>query len=131
MRAGILGAPRRQPSRAVPVLGGAAVVALALPIFLLAGWDLAGWALAAVLWVGMQAFGLLLARARPSDTNLAASGLLAFGMMLRLVALLVVLVAVAASNGRLALAAVLVYGLAYSAELALSLVGYYSQEPLA
>ena len=42
--------------------GGALVIVLALPLFLVAGWPLAGWAVAAVLWVGVQAFGLLLAR---------------------------------------------------------------------
>jgi len=41
----------------VPAAGGALVIVLALPLFLVAGWDLAGWAVAAVLWVGVQAFG--------------------------------------------------------------------------
>jgi hypothetical protein len=107
------------------------VIALALPVFLLAGWRLAGWAIAALLWVGAQAFGLLLSRVRPSPDNLAASGVLAFGMMGRVLAVLVVLVAVAASNGRLALAALLVYALAYTAELAISVAAYYVQEPSA
>ena len=60
-RVGILGAPRPAPQGWVPVAAGALVVALALPVFLVAGWRLSGWAIAAVLWAGSQAFGLLLA----------------------------------------------------------------------
>src|SRR5256886_7154372 len=50
-------------------LGGALVIALALPLFLLAGWRLSGWAIAAVLWVGVQAFGLLLGRLKPAPED--------------------------------------------------------------
>jgi hypothetical protein len=56
---------------------------------------------------------------------------LAFGMMGRLLAVLVVLVAVTASNHAVGLAATLVYALAYTAELAVSLASYYVQEPRA
>jgi hypothetical protein len=112
-------------------LAGALVIALALPLFLLADWRLSGWAIAAVLWVGVQAFGLLLARVKPGPDQLAASGALAFGMMLRLLAVLAVLLAVAASDRKVGLAAALVYGAAYTAELGLSLMGYYNQEPTA
>ena len=131
MRATALGAPRPVPGRLLPVAASALVIVLALPLFLLAGWPLAGWAIAAVLWVGVQAIGLLLARIRPAPDNLAASGVLAFGMMGRLLAVLVVLVAVAASDGALALAAALVYALAYTSELAVSVATYYVQEPTA
>ena len=129
MKATALGAPRPVPGRLLPVVAGGAVIALALPIFLLADWRLAGWGIAAVLWVGVQALGLLLTRIKPSPDNLAASGVLAFGMMGRVLAVLVVLVAVAASDGKLALAAALVYALAYTAELAASVATYYVQEP--
>jgi hypothetical protein len=125
----VLGAPRPVPSRTIPVAAGGLVIALALPLFVLAGWRLAGWAIAAVLWVGVQAFGLLLTRIRPSTDNLAASGVLAFGMMGRALAVLFVLVAVAASDGRLALGAALLYALAYTAELVVSVATYYVQEP--
>ena len=128
-RVGILGAPRPVPRRWVPTLGGALTIALALPLFVVAGWPLAGWAIAAVLWVGVQAFGLLLARLKPGPDNLAGSGVFAFGMMLRLLAVLVVLLAVASSDKDVGLAAALTYGVAYSAELVLNLVGYYGQEP--
>jgi hypothetical protein len=56
---------------------------------------------------------------------------LAFGMMGRLLAVLVVLVAVTASNKSVGLAATVLYGLAYTAELAVSLASYYVQEPRA
>jgi hypothetical protein len=52
-------------------------------------------------------------------------------MMARALAVLVVLVAVAASDRSLGLAAVVVYALAYTAELAVSLGSYYVQEPTA
>jgi hypothetical protein len=132
-RVGILGAPRPYPERQ-RLLGpasGALMIALALPLFLIAGWPLAGWAVAAVLWVGVQALGLLLARVKPSPDNVAASGALAFGMMFRLVVVLVVLLALAASDRDAGLAAALTYGAAYTAELAISLLGYYGQEPRA
>jgi hypothetical protein len=115
----------------VSIAGAGLVVALALPVFLVAGWALSGWAIAAVLWAGSQAFGLLLAGLKPSTDSIAGSGVLAFGMMIRLLAVLVVLVAVSSSDSRVGLAAALVYGLAYTTELGLSLVGYYSQEPTA
>ena len=41
----------------------------------------------------------------------------------------VVLLAVASSDKDVGLAAALTYGVAYSAELVLNLVGYYGQEP--
>jgi hypothetical protein len=130
-RVGILGAPRPVPERWAPLAAGALAVALALPVFLVAGWRLSGWAIAAVLWAGAQAFGLLLARLQPPPESLAGSSILAFGMMVRLLAVLIVLLAVASTDARLGLAAALVYGVAYTAELALSLVSYYSQEPTA
>jgi hypothetical protein len=131
-RVGILGAPRPAPQqRLLGVAAGALVIALALPLFLVADWPLAGWAAAALLWAGAQALGALLARVKPSSDNVAASGVLAFGMMFRLLLILVVLLALTASNREAGLAAALLYGAAYTAELGLSLLGYYSQEPRA
>jgi hypothetical protein len=131
MRATVLGAPRPAPGRLLPAAAGTGVIALALPLFVLAGWRLAGWAIAAILWLGAQLLGLLLARVKPSAASLAASTVLAFGMMTRVLAVLVVLIAVAASNGSLGLAAALLYGLAYTTELAVSVASYYVQEPTA
>jgi hypothetical protein len=131
-RVGILGAPRPVPQqRWLGTAAGALVVAVALPLFLVAGWPFAGWVAAALLWAGAQALGLLLGRVKPSAENVAASGALAFGMMIRLLAVLAVLLALAASDRGAGLAAALVYGAAYTAELAFSLLGYYSQEPRA
>jgi hypothetical protein len=117
--------PRPVPGRVLPVLAGATIVVLALPVFLLAGWSLAGWALGAVLWLGAQALGALLTRAKPGMDNLAAAGVVGFGMMFRAVAVMVVAIAVAASDAELGLAAAGVYALAYTAELGLSLVTYF------
>jgi hypothetical protein len=131
-RVGILGAPRPMPQqRLFGVAAGALVIALALPLFLVAGWPLSGWAAAALLWVGAQALGALLARVKPSSENVAASGALAFGMMFRLLLILAVLLALTVSNRDAGLAAALLYGAAYTAELAVSLLGYYGQEPRA
>jgi hypothetical protein len=129
VKATALGAPRPIPSRLVPVAAGTAALLLALPIFVIAGWRIGGWAIAALLWIGTQGLGLLLARIKPSPDNLAASTVLAFGMMARVLAVLVVLIAVAASDRELGLAAALVYGFAYTAELAVSVASYYVQDP--
>ena len=131
MKTTVLGAPRPVPGRLLPVAAGAGVIALALPVFFVADWPFAGWVTAATVWIGVQGLGLLLARVRPTADNLAASSVLAFGMMGRLLAVLVVLVAVAASNRTVGLAAALLYGLAYTAELGVSIASYYVQEPRA
>ena len=128
MTARVLSTPRPVPPRLLPVIGGGLVVALALPVFLTAGWRLEGWALGAVLWAAAQAFGLVLTRLRPGAGNLAASGVLGIGMMFRAVAVGVVVIAVAASDTGLAVAAALVYALAYTLELALSLLAYFGSE---
>jgi hypothetical protein len=120
--------PRPMPERRLPVVAGGAVVALALPIFLVAGWPVRGWALGAVLWIGSQLLGLLFARVGIGEPNLRGSGVVAFGMMARGILLMVVAVAVAASDPALALAGALVYAAAYSLELGLSLTLYFSGE---
>jgi hypothetical protein len=131
-RVGILGAPRPLPQqRLFGVAAAALVIAVALPLFLVTGWPLSGWAAAALLWAGAQALGALLSRLKPSSDNVAASGVLAFGMMFRLLLILAVLLALTVSNRDAGLAAALLYGAAYTAELALSLLGYYAQEPRA
>src|SRR5436309_3516108 len=92
MRSGIFATPRPAPGRLWPAAGGGLVLLLALAVFLLAGWRLSGWALGAVLWVGMEALNLLLARLRQSTGNLAAAGVHAFGLFFKAVGLLVVLI---------------------------------------
>lgn len=122
--------PRAAPTHLLPAIAAAIVVALALPVFLLAGWRVQGWALGAVLWLGSQALGWVLQRLRTSTGNLAAAGVVAFGMMFRAIAVMVVVFAVAASDAKLGIAAALVYALGYTAELGLSLVTYFSNPAL-
>ena len=121
----VFSTPRPVPRRLVPVLAGAAVVALALPVFLVAGWPLRGWVLGAVLWIAAQALGLLLARLPLGADNLAAAGVLGIGMMFRPVAVMVVAIAVAAEDATLGVAAAVVYALAYTLELAVALLAYF------
>jgi hypothetical protein len=121
--------PRPMPERRLPVIAGGALVALALPVFLLASWPIRGWALGAVLWIASQLLGLLFARIGIGEPNLRGSGVVAFGMMARGILVMIVAVAVAASDPALALAGALVYAAAYSLELGLSLTIYFSGEP--
>ena len=118
--------PRRPPDTVLPAIAGTLVVALALPVFVIDGWRIRGWAVGAVLWLASQAFGLVLHRLRTRTGNLAAAGVAAFGMMFRAIAVMVVVFAVAASDAWLGVAAALVYALGYTAELGLSLVAYYT-----
>jgi hypothetical protein len=128
VRDGVLTTPRSVPGRLLPAAGALLVLALALVVFLVAGWDLAGWALGAVLWAGLEAVGLLIAHARRQTSGAASSGVLAFGLMFKTTAALVVLLAAAVSNPDLALAAVLVFALTYTFELVLSLAAYFGPE---
>jgi hypothetical protein len=128
MQSGLLSTPRPVPGRVLPAAAGGLVIALALPVFLLAGFPLAGWALAAVLWVGSQALSLVLARLRPQTGNLAPAPVLALGMTFRAVATMLVLVAVTVSDAELGLSAALLYALAYTLELGVSLSLYFSAE---
>jgi hypothetical protein len=127
--AAIFATPRPIPDRLVPVLAGGAVIVLALPVFVVAGWPLRAWVLAAVLWVAAQAFGLLLTRLRLGADNLAASGVVGIGTMFRPIAVMVVVIAVAASDAALGLAAGLLYALAYTVQLGVSLALYFGGEP--
>lgn len=121
--------PRALPDRRMPVIAGALVVAIALPVFLAAGWGLGGWALGAGLWVASQALGFVFARVGIGSPGLAGSGVVAFGMLGRGIALMVVAIVVAAFDPQLALGGALVYAAAYTVELALSLTAYYSGSP--
>jgi len=121
--------PRRSPSVLVPVIAGSGVIALALPVYLVAGWRLGGWLLAATLWLGSQAFAYFLVRLRARG-NLVAAGVAAFGMMFRAIAVMIVVFAVAVSDPWLGLAAAITYALAYTVELGLSLVTYFGSPPV-
>jgi len=118
--------PRVAPPTLLPAVAGGIVVAVALPIFLIAGWRLAGWGLGAVLWVGSEALGLVVQRLRARTGNLAAAGVAGYLMLFRAIAVGVTLIAVAASDKWLGLAAALTYAAGYSAAFGLSLVAYYT-----
>lgn len=118
--------PRTPPPAFLPAVAGAIVIAVALPIFLIAGWRLTGWLLGAVLWFGSEAFGVVLTRLQSRTGNLAAAGVVAFGMLFRAIAVMVVVFAVAVSDKWLGLAAALTYAAGYSAALGLQLVAYYT-----
>lgn len=124
----VLSTPRPVPPKLLPALAASLVLALALPIFVVAGWSVAGWALGTLLWVGVRAIGLLLDRVKGAGENTAASGLLAFGMMFKALAVLIVLIAVASSHPHTAVAAAIVFGLAYTAELGISLYTYFGAQ---
>jgi hypothetical protein len=117
--------PRPEPSHLLPAVGSALVIALALPVFVVSGWRLGGWGLAAVLWVGVHALDLLVARARSRTDTLAASGVQVFALFFKSIGLLAVLFAALAASRELAVAAALTYALAYTFELGLSLVFYF------
>ena len=117
--------PRPVPGRLLPLSAAGAVIALALPVFLIAGWPLAGWALGAVLWAGGELLGVLLARVRASSPGNAGAGVQGVGMMFRGIAVMVVLLAVVVSNTSVGVSAAIVYALAYTLELMLSLVTYF------
>jgi hypothetical protein len=118
--------PRVAPSALLPAAAGAIVIAIALPIFLIAGWRITGWALGAVLWAGAEALGAVVQRLRARTGNLAAAGVAGYLMLFRAIAIGVVLIAVAASDKWLGLAAALTYAAGYSATFGLSLVAYYT-----
>ena len=121
-------APRPLPNRRVAVIAAGLLIGLALPVFLVAGWRVAGWALGAALWVASQALGVALDRVGIGEPTLRGSGLVAFGMMGRGIFLMVGLIAIAVVDPRLALAGALVYAAAYTVELVLSLTLYFGGE---
>jgi hypothetical protein len=113
------------PSQTLPLVAGAAVIALALPVFVAAGWPLAGWLIGGVLWAASRLLAALLTRLSPGAGNLAAGGVVGFGMSFRALAVMVVVIVLAASDAQLALAALLLYALAYTLELGVSLALYF------
>ena len=124
-----LATPRPLPESRLPIVAAGVAVALALPVFLAAGWPVSGWVLGAVLWVAAQVFALVLARLPIGAGNLAGSGVRGIGMMFRAIAVMVVVIAVAATDASVGLAAAGVYALGYTIELGLSLATYFGGEP--
>jgi uncharacterized membrane protein YiaA len=101
---------------------------LALPVFAVAGWPLAGWALAAVLWVAAEIFALVLARLPGGADNLAAAGMRGIGTTSRALLVGIVLVIVTVSNETVGLAAAGLYAVAFTIELAVGLATYFGGE---
>jgi hypothetical protein len=97
-------------------------------VFVLAGWRLAAWGIAAGVWVVYLLVGALLRRLPLGSDNLAAAGLVAFGRMTRAAGLVAVLIVVAVVNAGLGFPAAVVYALAFTVELVLSLVAYFGGE---
>lgn len=120
--------PRPVPSRLAPMLAGTALIVLALPVFAIAGWPLKGWALAAVLWAAAQALGYLLTRLPLDEGNLAAGGVRGIGMGFRAFIVGIPLVAVTVADSRVGAAAAILYVLAYTLDLAVSLVTFFGTE---
>jgi hypothetical protein len=116
------------PSRAIPVLAGTAVVVLALPVFVIAGWELGAWALAAACWAFFQGVGYLLARLPTGMDKLGNSGLVAMGRMLRTIVLMTILVVVTTRDSSFGLQAAVVFALAFTVEFALSMISYLGGE---
>ena len=118
--------PRHAPPALLPAAAGGIVIAVALPIFLIAGWRVSGWGLGAVLWLGSELLGWVLTRLQSRTGNLAAAGVVAFGMLFRAIAVMVVVFAVAVSDKWLGLAAALTYAAGYSATFGLQLIAYFT-----
>jgi hypothetical protein len=128
MSTGMFATPRPVPGRLVPALAGSAPIVLALPVFVVAGWPLDGWLLAATLWVAGQAFAWLLTRLPLGTGNLAAAGMRGIGTSFRAMAVGIPLVVVVTADERVGLAAALLYTFAFTIELAVSLVEYFGAE---
>jgi peptidoglycan/LPS O-acetylase OafA/YrhL len=126
--AGIFSTPRPVPSRLAPTIAGGTVIALALPVFAVAGWPLEGWALAAVLWLAAQAFAFVLARLAGDTDNLAAAGMRGIGTTSRGLLVGIPLIAVTVADEGVGISAAAVYALAFTVELAVGLVAYFGGE---
>jgi hypothetical protein len=128
MRTGVFSTPRPVPGRRAPALAGAGVVAVALPVFLVGGFPIGGWALAAVLWAAGEALGVWLARIPSGADHLAKSGMVAIAMASRGIGVMVVLLAVTVGNKSVGVSAAIVYALAYTLSLGVSMLEYFTGE---
>ena len=128
MSANLFTTPRPVPGRLAPMLAGTALIVLALPVVAIAGLSLRGWALAAVLWVAAQGLAFLLTRLPMDAGNLAASGVRGIGMSFRAFIVGIPLVAVTVADTTVGVTAAVLYALAYSLELAVSLISFFGAE---
>jgi len=105
------------------------VIVLALPVFLVAGFPIGGWALAAVLWAAAEALSWWLGRLPIGADHLRNSGAVGIATAFRGIGVMVVLLAVTVADKRLGVSAVALYALAYTLTLGISLLEYFSSEP--
>jgi hypothetical protein len=108
------------------VLASLAVVVLALPVCLVGGFPVSGWALAAVLWIAAELLGVWLARIPTGADHLKNSGAVAMGMAFRGIGVMVVLLAVTIGDRAVGVTALIVYALAYSLSLGMSMLEYFA-----
>lgn len=111
-----------------PIIASGIVVAVALPLFLIVGWPVKGWAIAAVLWVAAQLVGRVIRRIPLGMDNVPSSGVAAMGRMVRTITVGVVLVVVTVSDQSVGVSAALVYAVAFSVEFGMSLASYFGGE---
>lgn len=97
-------------------------------MFAIVGWPLAGWGLAAVLWVAGIALQELLTRLKGDADTLAGAGVMGIGMSFRAMAVGIPLVAATVADEALGLSAALLYALAFSLALAVSLAVFFGSE---
>ena len=128
MKAGVFSTPRPVPGRRAPAIASALVVVAALPVVLLGGFSLAGWAIAAVLWAAGEALGWWLGRVPTGADHLKQSGAVALAMAFRGIGVMVVLLAITVANRGMGVVAVIVYALAYTLSLAVALLEYFMGE---
>jgi len=128
VNAGIFSTPRSVPSRLAPTVAGGLVIALALPVFVVAGWPVSGWTLAAVLWVAAEFFALVLARLPGGPDSLAAAGMRGIGTTSRALLVGIPLVIVTVTDETVGVAAAIVYALAFTVELGVGLASYFGGE---
>jgi len=123
--AGVFSTPRPVPGRRAPLLAGAGVIAVGLPVFLVGGFSIEGWALSAVLWAAGEALGLWLAKLPIGADNLRASGVAGIAMAFRGIGAMIVLLAVTVADKPVGVSAVVLYALTYTLSLGISLVEYF------
>ena len=81
-----------------------------------------------MLWIASQAIALVLRRMPLGMGNLASSGAVAMGRMVRSITAMVVLIAVTVSNQSVGISTAAVYAVAFTVEFGTSLATYYGGE---
>ena len=126
---GVFSSPRPVPGRRIPALAAAAVIVLALPVFVVGGFPLGGWALAAVLWIAGELLVRFLDRLPTGADNIVSSALVGLATAFRGIGVMIVLLVVTVVDRSLGISAVIVYALAYTFSLGILLVEYFVGEP--